>query len=591
MSDYKSIRQELIDAISIDGIMEEMKAISRNYPWRLSGTEMAAKAADYFAYRLNEIGLKPEILTTKGFLNVPKPAALHVEYPFKAEIHCAACAQCGSTPPGGLTSEVVFVGSGAEEDYIGKDVKGKIVLAELSFAPPRPEKAHIAFLNGAAGMLLMNYGSDNSEYLGYGTVKSVWGNPTPENIDFMVSMPPVVMTTKKDGLRLYDALQKEGKLVVTLKTQSSRDWMDIYIPYAEVKAERGNGDFILCAHHMDSWGEGACDNAIANAVYFELARVLNENKNLLKRDVRFAFWQGHENGIMEGSSWFVDQFWDELDEHCAAVFTFDTWGMAGSSIWHNEMSTEMREWISSLDDEVIGNSSKRDYARLRHIGDMSFMGIGIPASFNWMQHTKEEIAAWGNATFGEYYHSEADTAEFIDKDVVTKCMRYGCSAVVDLALTPVLPMSFAPVADEILERLDSLNQIIAGRGDAKRLLELDQAEKLTKQFREKALLLEEKRKSAAQDPGAGAAAMDSVLKRLSRTLMPLTSTVGGRFAQDNYGLTALNYVMPCSDSIRTLVQYPENSHEYYLWSTVARRSRNMISDTLRHAMDICSEIL
>jgi len=294
---------------------------------------------------------------------------------------------------------------------------------------------------------------------------------------------------------------------------------------------------------------------------------------------------------MEGSSWFVDQFWDELDEHCVAVFTFDTWGMAKASVWHNEISTEMREWIMEMDNEVIDKNVSRDYARVRHIGDMSFMGIGIPSSFNWMQHTKEEIANWGNASFGEYYHSEADTMEFIDKEVLKKCMHYGCSNVIDLALIPVLPMTFAPVADEILGCLGNLIKMIEGRKDIVSLLELDKVEDMAKQFKVKALALEEKRRIIVNKPIGSTMVMDLVLKRLSRTLMALTCTVGGRFTQDNYGLTALNYVIPCSESIKTLVNCPEGSHKYFLWSTAARRDRNKISDALRHAMNICDEVI
>lgn len=588
----KKIREDLVKQLSLDTVLRETETISEDFAWRLSGTKIAEDAAKYYVDYMRKNGVDAKLLTTKGYLNVPEPADLKVVSPVAEEIRCAACAQCGSTPPEGITAEVVHVGPGGVNDYIGKDVKGKIVLAELSYAPPRPEKTRIAIANGAAGMLLMNWGSDESEYLGYGTVKSPWGNPTPETISLMDNTPPIVMITRKDGVHLRKIIESGEKLTVTLRTHAEREWMDIFLPYAEIKAPNGDGDFVLMTGHMDAWSYGASDNASANALCMEMAKVLQANRHLLKRDVRFAFWQGHENGIMEGSTWFIEKFWDDLDEHCVAVFNFDSYGLWKASVWHNEVAAELKPWIVGLDDVIIDEGVGRDYVRTSRIGDMSFFGIGIPASFTWMFHTKEEIAGWCNATLGEYYHSDADNMDFMDKDVLAKCMKYGPSYVFDLALTPVLPMDFVPVADEILNRVNDLTDIIKGRPDAIDLLEMDKVKEIVLEFRDKAAQLETLRQKAVENHEAyDVAALNHALKQISRAILPMTCTVTGRYEQDTYGLSALHYVIPCSESIRTLVSYPENSHDYYVWSTRAKRDRNKITDAVRHATTIINQTL
>jgi hypothetical protein len=43
-------------------------------------------------------------------------------------------------PPEGVSSELIYVGSGHFADYEGKDVAGKITLSELSYSPGRHEK-------------------------------------------------------------------------------------------------------------------------------------------------------------------------------------------------------------------------------------------------------------------------------------------------------------------------------------------------------------------------------------------------------------------------------------------------------------------
>ena len=46
--------------------------------------------------------------------------------------------------PEGISGELVYVGAGALADFEGKDVRGKIVLTELSYSPARHEKQRIA---------------------------------------------------------------------------------------------------------------------------------------------------------------------------------------------------------------------------------------------------------------------------------------------------------------------------------------------------------------------------------------------------------------------------------------------------------------
>src|SRR5690606_38229953 len=92
-------------------------------------------------------------------------------------------------------------------------------------------------------------------------------------------------------------------------------------------------DFILFGGHFDAWGGGATDNATGNVAVLEVARVLAANRDRLRRSVRIVFWPAHENGIMEGSTWFVDRFWDDLDAHGVLYLNVDSPGMRGTTRW------------------------------------------------------------------------------------------------------------------------------------------------------------------------------------------------------------------------------------------------------------------
>ena len=437
----------------------------------------------------------------------------------------------------------------------------------------------------------MNWGTDENTIMSHGTVKAVWGNPTPENIHLMDNTPPVLSITRVDGVRLKKMLENSETVRLHIKTHAPRNWLKFYMPYAEIKAKHGNGDFVLVAGHMDSWAQGASDNAAGNAIKIEVARMFQQNRDLLKRDIRFVFWQGHENGIMEGSTWFVEKFWDELDEHCVSYFYYDGAGMVGASDWHAESASELMGWHIPLEKEVLSDTPKTPRIRSQKNGDQSFFGVGVPPLNSWMFHSVEDIKKWNNAILGEWYHSEADTIEHLDRDVMEKCVRMFASYTYEMATTRVLPMNFVYTADEMLQRIYELQEIIKDRGDAKELLEMDEVVKYALLFKRKAQGVEALRQIIESDPANGEMMINNTLKKLSRTLLPVIYSITGRYEQDTYGLSALNYVFPGTESIHKLVSFPSGSHDYYLWSTRARRERNRISDALRHAISICDSIL
>ena len=85
--------------------------------------------------------------------------------------------------------------------------------------------------------------------------------------------------------------------------------------------------------------------------------------------------------------------------------------------------------------------------------------------------------------------------------------------------------------------------------------------------------------------------LNYMLMRISRVVMPMLTTVTGRFEQDRYGLTGLKYIIPNSVSVLELSQRKEGTHEFYLWLNRARKERNKITDALDMAIDICNQIL
>ena len=573
MSD-KTVLNQLLDQINVDTIWERASHICDTWPDRLPGTPGAKEYAEYVADYYRETGLDDvKIHVGMGLLKNPGPADVRLRIGGQEEkLECNANAQCGDTPVGGFSGELVYVGPGGEDDYDGVDAKGKVILTELSYAPPRSEKMRLGMVHGAIAMVIMNWGPETSTSVPYGTSKSVWGNPTPEDEHFMYETIPVFSISKAEGVRLRKLLEAGEKIDVFMNYQQKQGWDPLYLPSGTVKApDNQSGEFILVAGHMDSWPVGASDNAAGNATAMELARVLNANRDKLSRDVRFLFWQGHEGGQMEGSTWYCDNLWDDLNKHCVMYVNIDAIGLGdGATVLHSEPAFELWNWIHEMNEFAMPGWEK-DYCFPFKNADMSFLGIGVPSCYNWIYHTPELRTAWGNATLGLPYHSADDTMDTLDKNVMYYGVRDDAAFVFDLAMRKTLPQDFTVMAAEISKRISEMKEYIQDMPEAQEGLDLDSALAMSRTFEEKAAAVE-KIRLAQEASGERNDRLNYLLMRISRVVMPMLTTVTGRFEQDRYGLTGLKYIIPNSVSVLELSKHAEGTHEFYLWLNRAQQN-------------------
>lgn len=228
------------------------------------------------------------------------------------------------TRDGGETAELVDVGAGAITDYEGKDVSGKFVLAEVSYAPATPEKARIAASMGAAGIILMNWGKDTGTEIPWRALKSVWGNPTPETWHDMPRIAGISIS-RRDGIMLRGLLKK-GAVHVHASLTSRRVWRTLYQPLAwlhapETAPERDQ--FVIVSGHLDSWDPGVTDNIAGMSVMMEIARNLSQCRDMLRRSLVFCFWNGHEVAEAAGSTHFVDSHWERINRDAVAYINID----------------------------------------------------------------------------------------------------------------------------------------------------------------------------------------------------------------------------------------------------------------------------
>ena len=315
------------------------------------------------------------------------------------------------TLPDGISAELMDVASGAFSEYEGRDATGKITLSELSYHPARHEKQRISAIMGATGCVMMNWGHPENTAVPFGSVKPVWGNPTPETYKTEMATLPCIGIARTAGLKLREML-KAGPVRVWFRANVENGWRPVQITVGEVKGR--SDDFVVVGGHQDSWpGPQATDNAAGNACILELARVFQQHRDKLRRGLVAGFWTGHETGTMIGSSWYVDRNWDRLREHAVAYLQIDQPACAGTTRWSAASNVELKRFHQGVEKRVLG-SRPSAWRRAVKNGDASFFGLGVPMLAAQGAFTEEELKKTALANLGWWHHSVENTIDKLD---------------------------------------------------------------------------------------------------------------------------------------------------------------------------------
>ena len=580
--------RQILEEASVDRAWEHLEWMSREVPERISGWPAAKRQADYLTNELQTYGFAARQDEFPGLVSYPLPGALTLLEPTSQTIEAMTFAHSISTPDDGLEGELVYVRAGGESDYDGVDVRGKIVLAELSYAPPRPEKTRIATVRGAIGLILINWGDDDNPSIPMGTVKSVWGNPTVDNLDQMPNLPAIGIA-RNEGVRVREMVQS-GTVRARIVAKAERVWRTLHQPFGVLDA--GGRQVILIGDHMDSWGGGATDNASGNAVTLEVARILARHRDELRRDVWVTFWQAHENGIMEGSTWFVDRYWDEISRRLAGYINIDSPGMKHAEQYSATLSPELwtlhRETMSA----ALGYATPPH--RLAKTGDQSFFGTGTPAISGRSSFPEELVTRWHGGVLGPWYQSADDTMAVADKGVLAQDLRMTLAYAWELATRPIIPFDFRESARLVSEALRGYREEAGDLLDLGSLIEASETlELLASRLFDQANWLAGHVSSSSDsaDRRALANAYNVQQVKLASILNPLLASVVGRYGQDTYGLTALQRWIPALARSAELKSLEPGSGEYTLWWGKLVRERNRVADTIQSANDLIVQTL
>ena len=242
--------------------------------------------------------------------------------------------------------------------------------------------------------------------------------------------------------------------------------------------------------------------------------------------------------------------------------------------------SETETLVQQVVSEVTGQKAARK--RPQRNSDYSFNNIGISACFMASSMMTDEARAEkgyyvvGGCGGNIAWHTEADTFEIADKDVLAKDIALYIEAVTKVANADVLPMDWRATATELAATIAEYQTAAGTRFD------LSPAAVAAANLSGALDLLH----SALDSGEISAQKANPVLKGLARILVPINYTRGPRFSHD----PALNVPpLPAIAEAAALNSVPQDQMGFAL--TQLLRGRNRVVAALREATQLIEAAL
>ena len=375
------------------------------------------------------------------------------------------------------------------------------------------------------------------------------------------------------GTQILDLL-KQGTVTVRVESNVRTQWYRVPLATGFIPGN-GTDDYLLVGAHIDSWYEGVTDNATGDAALIEMARVINGMRDQLRCGVRFCWWPGHSTGRYSGSTWFADNYFEELRSHALGYLNIDSPGVRDTEIWDCRYNMgEIEHLTSAVVRELSGQEP--NIRRPLRAGDQSFLGVGLPSlgAFRMLPVDHPDRKAVGGSGGAWWWHSPEDTLDKADAGILAKDVEVYVTMTLRMCQPEIIPYDFTASAQDFIDQLTTYQE---GAG---RHLDLSGTLEAAKTFKNAAERL-------TSSPVADPAKLNEGLKQLTRIVNPVLFTVNGPYEMD----PALQMgVLPGLAPVQQLVALDPESNDYRFLRTKLVRQRNRVQDALRQATELARSL-
>lgn len=406
---YRAAAERIIQAALADSAAYERTAyLADTYPGRLSGSENLERAIDWTLAQLEADGLEN---VRAQEVSVPHwergEESLALVEPYARPLAMLGLGGSVATPAGGITAEVLVVGSFDELAERADEVSGRIVVFNVPFTiygetvQYRVRGAAEAARHGALAALVRSVTPISLQ------------TPHTGSTRYVEDVPPIpTAAITIEDVELLQRFQDRGEPAVVTLHMSARMLPDALSRnvIAELVGREHPEEIVVLGGHIDSWdvGQGAHDDAAGVLVTWEAVRLLHRLGLRPRRTVRFVAWTNEENGLQGALEYRTALTDEELANHVFAlesdsgVFEPVSFGVTAS----DEAFARLKA-IEPLLIPVLGQSEVRQTGVTRGGGGADIgplMREGVPgAGF----YTDDWRYFW-------YHHTEADTVDKLD---------------------------------------------------------------------------------------------------------------------------------------------------------------------------------
>ncbi len=344
----------------------------------------------------------------------------------------------------------------APADFAAQNVAGKIVLINGLATPTAVYAAEQA---GAVGQIFIN-----DDHLHYMIVSTIWGTPTPESApahpDHARPSPwwkrtVTICARLHDGPLRRAARHQQSSWHGKRRPSSSASWT------GRARTASSCSAAIWTPGRLAPW-----TTAAPMPPCWRWAACWPSSKEQLYRGLRLIFWSGHSHGRYSGSTWYVDNHWEELYDRCVAHVNVDSTGARGATFYGSfPANLELGPFGAEIVTAHTGQASRRpaheprrrhELQRRRHPGALhepepgAFRAKRTPTTSPWPLASSSAAKCPGGGTPAMTpWTRSIRTCCALDTQIYVSTLWRLCHA-------PLLPMDFRPVAADIQRTLAEL---------------------------------------------------------------------------------------------------------------------------------------
>jgi carboxypeptidase Q len=433
-------------------LVSDLRTLTDQIGGRATGSPANLRAVDWVVQRFREAGVevRKEPFKMPG-LWLERSASTTVKGPgvsFAPRV--AALPFSTGTPRTGLSAPLTDAGHGTEADFtrLGTKAKGSFVLVET-------EELHD--LDGLFREYTEAVGIERRA-IAAGAVGLVYMSSRPNdllarhNASLGLKNVRPMMMMERDGAARALRLLRGGKpltLTATLDVQSGPAY-ESYNVIGEIRGATSPEQIVLIGAHLDSWdlGTGALDNGANAMMVLDLARQIKRLGLRPARTIRFALWNGEEQGL-NGSQGYTIKHAGELDRHVmASSYDIGTGRITG-------FFTGGRADLPPLVERAL--------APVQGLGPFTQVDVPIVGTDNYdfmMQGVANLVANQESANYGPNYHARSD--EFDKADLRQLRLNAAIAAAVTWGFATLdlsLPRQTAQQVDSLVRNTDLAEQM------------------------------------------------------------------------------------------------------------------------------------